>query len=119
MPFLLPGEHAWATPKDLSTLTVPVLLGTAKKVTPAGLATISSVSCPKDSDDVLASTYWVPRDRETPVAVNQGFIAMVCTQRLPNLLRLVLVSGEPESHQEHSWWFHFAEISKRVFRRYL
>lgn len=36
------GQHCWVTPKDLSTLKFPVLLGTDRKITDAGLARISS-----------------------------------------------------------------------------
>jgi very-short-patch-repair endonuclease/ribosomal protein L17 len=36
------GEHHWATPKDLSALTSPVLLDTDRKLTDAGIAKISS-----------------------------------------------------------------------------
>ena len=36
------GTHCWATPKDLSALTVPVLLNTERRITDAGLAQISS-----------------------------------------------------------------------------
>jgi type I restriction enzyme S subunit len=37
-----PGEHAWTTPKDLSGLPSPVLLGTERCVSAAGLARIGS-----------------------------------------------------------------------------
>jgi type I restriction enzyme S subunit len=36
------GIHAWATPKDLSGLGSPVLIGTERRVTDAGLAQIGS-----------------------------------------------------------------------------
>ena len=36
------GTHCWATPKDLSGLTVPVLLETNRKITDAGLGKIGS-----------------------------------------------------------------------------
>ena len=36
------GEHHWATPKDLSKLTSPVLLGTDRKITDNGLDKVSS-----------------------------------------------------------------------------
>ena len=115
--FWLPGEHAWATPKDLSTLTVPVLLGTAKKVTPAGLATISSGLLPKGT--VMMSSrapIGYLAIAETPVAVNQGFIAMVCTQRLPNLYVLFWCRENLNHIRNIAGGSTFAEISKRVFR---
>ena len=36
------GTHRWATPKDLSTLSTHVLLGTERKITDAGLSKIGS-----------------------------------------------------------------------------
>ncbi len=36
------GHHHWTTPKEMSNLTDKILLGTARKITDAGLAKISS-----------------------------------------------------------------------------
>ena len=41
------GTHAWATPKDLSGLLVPVLLNTERLITDAGLSQIGSGLLPK------------------------------------------------------------------------
>ena len=43
------GTHCWATPKDLSELSSPVLLDTERKITDAGLAKIGSGLLPKGS----------------------------------------------------------------------
>ena len=111
------GRHAWATPKDLSNLTAPVLLDTAKKVTDAGLATISSGLLPAGT--VLMSSrapigYVAIAD--APVAVNQGFIAMVCGNRLPNLYVLFWCRENLRYIRNIAGGSTFAEISKRVFR---
>ena len=115
--FWTPEEHAWATPKDLSALTAPVLLDTAKKVTSTGLATISSGLLPKGT--VLMSSL-APIGHlaiaETPVAVNQGFIAMVCRQRLPNLYVLFWCRENLPYIRNIAGGSTFAEISKKAFR---
>ena len=111
------GRHAWATPKDLSNLTAPVLLDTAKKVTDAGLAKIGSGLLP--SGTVLMSSrapigYLAIAD--TPVAINQGFIAMVCEKRLPNLYVLCWCRENLRYIKNIAGGSTFAEISKKVFR---
>ena len=81
------GECHWATPKDLSRLPSPVLLDTARKITDAGIKRINSGLLPVGT--VLLSSrapigYLAIAEVQT--AVNQGFIAMVCERRLPNIL---------------------------------
>ena len=71
------GTHAWATPKDLSGLSVPVLLDTERRITDAGLSQIGSGLLPKGT--VLLSSrapIGYLAVAEIPVAINQGFIAM-------------------------------------------
>ena len=111
------GRHAWATPKDLSSLTAPVLLGTEKQVTDAGLAKISSGLLPAGT--VLMSSrapigYMAIAD--APVAVNQGFIAMVCENRLPNLYVLFWCRENLRHIRNIAGGSTFAEISKKVFK---
>ena len=48
------GSHAFATPKDLSRLSSPILLDTARRITDAGLGKIASGLLP--SDAVLMSS---------------------------------------------------------------
>jgi type I restriction enzyme, S subunit len=71
------GIHFWATPKDLSSLKTPVLLGTERKITDEGLAQIASGLLPEGA--VLLSSrapIGYLAIAEVPVAINQGFIAM-------------------------------------------
>ena len=80
------GRQYWATPKDLAKLSSPVLLETERKITDAGLNTISSGRLPIGT--VLLSSrapIGYLAIAEVPIAVNQGFIAMVCEKRLPNV----------------------------------
>ncbi len=111
------GEHYWATPKDLSRLRSPVLLRTARSVTEAGLAQISSGLLPRGT--VLLSSrapigYLAITD--VPTAVNQGFIAMVCEKRLSNVFVLFWCYETLRHIRGISGGSTFAEISKRTFR---
>lgn len=111
------GKHFWATPKDLSRLSSPVLLGTDRTITDAGLARISSGLLPVGT--VLLSSrapVGYLAVAEVPTAVNQGFIAMICNKRLSNLYVLFWCSERVEYIQGISGGSTFAEISKKVFR---
>ena len=111
------GEHHWATPKDLSKLASPVLLDTDRKITDAGVKKISSGLLPVGT--VLLSSrapigYLVIA--EVPTAVNQGFIAMVCKKRLPNVFVLFWCYENLDYIKGISGGSTFAEISKKAFR---
>ena len=111
------GEHHWATPKDLSKLTSPVLLRTARKITNAGVNRISSGLLPLGT--VLLSSrapIGYLAIAEVPTAVNQGFIAMVCQKRLPNTFVLFWCRENLDYIKDISSGSTFAEISKRAFR---
>jgi type I restriction enzyme S subunit len=72
------GEHFWATPKDLSSLSEPFLLDTAKKITADGVQRISSGILPVGT--VLLSSrapVGYVAAACVPVSINQGFIAFV------------------------------------------
>ncbi len=111
------GIHYWATPKDLSALTVPVLLSTERRITDAGLSQISSGLLP--SGTVLLSSrapIGYLAVTEVPAAINQGFIAMKPKMNVPNLFLLLWAHsahGEILSRANGST---FLEISKSNFR---
>ena len=111
------GIHNWATPKDLSRLGSPVLLETGRKITDAGVKRISSGLLPVGTV-MLSSRAPIGylAIAETPIAVNQGFIAMVCNKRLPNLFVLYWCHENLDHIKGISGGSTFAEISKRVFR---
>jgi type I restriction enzyme S subunit len=70
------GEHFWATPKDLSSLSEPFLLDTATKITADGVQRISSGILPVGT--VLLSSrapVGYVAAACVPVSINQGFIA--------------------------------------------
>ena len=111
------GEYHWATPKDLSKLSSPVLMHTDRKITEAGVRKISSGLLPVGT--VLMSSR-APIGYlaivEVPTAVNQGFIAMVCEKRLPNVFVLFWCYENLDYIKGISGGSTFSEISKRVFR---
>ena len=111
------GDHYWATPKDLSKLLSPVLLDTTRKITDAGLRKISSRTLPVGT--VLLSSrapIGYLAIAEIPTAVNQGFIAMKCQRRLPNLYVLYWCEQNLGYIRDIAGGSTFAEISKKTFR---
>jgi type I restriction enzyme S subunit len=111
------GCHCWATPKDLSNLSVPVLLGTERQITEAALSQISSGLLPPGT--VLLSSrapigYLVIA--EVPVAINQGFIAMKPKIGLSNLFLWLWTEWAHEEIVSRANGSTFLEISKSNFR---
>jgi type I restriction enzyme, S subunit len=111
------GSHAWATPKDLSRLQSPVLLATNRRITDEGLARISSGLMPAGT--VLLSSrapigYLVIA--EVPVAVNQGFIAMICDGPISNYYVWQWTVDNMETIKARANGSTFQEISKANFR---
>jgi type I restriction enzyme S subunit len=111
------GQHCWATPKDLSALKFPVLLGTDRKITDAGLAKISSGLLPVGT--VLLSSrapIGYLAIAEVPTAINQGFIAMKCDGALPNVFVLPWCRESMDAIVGNANGSTFQEISKSNFR---
>jgi type I restriction enzyme S subunit len=111
------GQHAWATPKDLSALKSPVLLSTERRITDAGIRVISSGLLP--SGTVLMSSrapIGYIAIAETPVAINQGFIAITCNKSLPNLYVWQWLQTNLDMIKSHANGSTFQEISKGSFR---
>ncbi|HEU5407212.1 MAG TPA: restriction endonuclease subunit S, partial [Nitrospira sp.] len=111
------GAHAWATPKDLSALSVPVLLDTERRITDAGLAQIGSGLLPKGT--VLLSSrapIGYLAVTEVPVAINQGFIAMKPKGGTSNLFLLFLANAAHDEIVSRANGSTFLEISKANFK---
>lgn len=111
------GDINWATPKDLSALSAPVLLETSRRITSAGLGKISSGLLPAGT--VLLSSrapigYLVIS--EVPVAINQGFIAMRCAKRISNVHAWLWTHANMETILQKANGSTFQEISKGNFR---
>jgi len=111
------GTHHWVTPKDLSALTMPVLLDTERKITDAGLAQISSRLLPQGT--VLLSSrapIGYLAIAQMPVAINQGFIAMKPSPQVSNLFLLRWARFAHEEIVSHANGSTFLAISKASFR---
>jgi type I restriction enzyme S subunit len=112
-----PAEHRWATPKDLSGMPSHALLATEKGVSDAGLKKISSGLLPAGTlllssrapIGYLAVAY-------LPVAINQGFIAMLPGGVLPPEYLLFWTELNMETIKQKANGSTFMEISKAAFR---
>jgi type I restriction enzyme, S subunit len=111
------GAHHWATPKDLSRLSVPVLIDTERKITDAGLAQISSGLLPAGTM-LLSSRAPIGylAVAEIPIAINQGFIAMKPRKDVSNLFLLRWAEASHDDIVSHANGSTFLEISKTSFR---
>lgn len=112
------GTIHWATPKDLSDLDSPVLTDTDRKITPEGLATISSGLLPAGT--VLLSSrapIGYTAISQMPVSINQGFIAMVCNHELPNYYVFSWVQYNLDIIKSVASGTTFEEVNKTNFRR--
>jgi type I restriction enzyme, S subunit len=111
------GRHAWVTPKDLSGLNSKVLTRSERRITAAGVNKIGSGKLPIGA--VLLSSRapigYVALSM-IPVSINQGFIAMVCDKRLPNMYALHWALENVEVIKQRGSGTTFAEISKSNFR---
>ena len=112
------GTHCWATPKDLSALSSPVLLDTERKITDAGLRQIGSGLLPTGT---LLLSSRAPIGylavSEGPVAINQGFIAMPPRKGVSSLFMLHWCGVFHSEIVNHANGSTFLEISKSNFRR--
>ena len=111
------GVHYFATPKDMSALSAPILLETERKVTDAGLGKISSGLLPVGTV-VLSSRAPVGylALAQVPVCINQGFIAMICDGPVSNYYMLNWTLENMDIIKGRASGTTFAEISKRNFR---
>ena len=111
------GEHCWATPRDMSRLSHPVLLDTERHITDAGVNRISSGLLHVGT--VLMSSrapVGYVALAGVPTAINQGFIAMVCDGPLPPCFVLNWVYASMEAIKSRASGTTFPEISKKNFR---
>jgi type I restriction enzyme, S subunit len=111
------GNINFATPKDLASLSSPALTNTERCITKAGLRQISSGLLPVGT--VLMSSrapIGYLAITEIPVAVNQGFIAMICDGPLPNHYVLHWARQNMDAIVGNANGTTFLEISKATFR---
>lgn len=101
----------------MARLTDPVLLDTERRITNEGLRQISSGLLPVGT--VLLSSrapIGYIAITEIPVAINQGFIAMICTKRLTNHYVRFWTHENTDEILSRAGGTTFAEISKSAFR---
>jgi type I restriction enzyme, S subunit len=111
------GTHYWATPKDLSRLSVRALLSTERRITDEGLGQISSGLLPAGT--VLLSSrapIGYLAIAEVPAAINQGFIAMKAKQGISNQFLLNWADHAQAEIVSRANGSTFLEISKAAFR---
>lgn len=111
------GDICWATPKDLASLSTPVLLSTERQITDAGLTQIGSGLLPIGT--VLLSSrapIGYMAIAQIPVAVNQGFIAMICNKRISNVFAWLWAQANMDTVHQNANGSTFQEISKANFR---
>ena len=111
------GTHCWATPKDLSALASPVLLDTERHITDAGLEKIPSGLLPQGT---LLLSSRAPIGylaiSEEPLAINQGFIALPPSDKIPAQFMLQWCAAYNEEIVNYANGSTFLEISKSNFR---
>jgi len=111
------GKINWCTPKDLSALNSPILLDTERKITESGLSIISSNLLPIGT--VLLSSrapIGYLAISEIPVAINQGFIAIVCDKILSKFFMLFWLQHNMDIIESRAHGTTFQEINKTSFR---
>jgi type I restriction enzyme S subunit len=111
------GDIHWATPKDLAPLQSPFLLETNSWITELGLQDISSGLLPIGT--VLLSSrapIGYLAITQIPTAINQGFIAIKCTEEVPNYFVLNWLKENMEEIIGRANGTTFLEISKSNFR---
>ncbi len=111
------GNIAFATPKDLASLSSPVLLRTERRITESGASQISSRVLPPGT--VLLSSrapIGYLAISEIPVAVNQGFIAMICNKDVASHYVLQWARSNLDIIVSQANGTTFLEISKTAFR---
>ena len=110
------GPHRWIRPKDLSERPGPVLT-TERTITDAGLQSISSGLLPAGTV-LLSSRAPIGYVAVTvvPVAINQGFIAMVCDRHLTPQFAYHWTHANLHTIHARASGTTFPEISKAAFR---
>jgi type I restriction enzyme S subunit len=111
------GDIPWATPRDLSHLSSAPLLATERRITELGLQQISSGLLPRGT--VLLSSrapIGYLAIAEVPLAVNQGFIALVPGEHLPGLYLWQWLNHHMDEIVSRANGTTFLEVSKANFR---
>lgn len=111
------GNIHWTSPRDLSNSNSIFLFDTERKISEKGLAQIGSGLLPIGT--VLLSSR-APIDyltiTEIPVAINQGYIAIICDKIVSNYFIFLWLKSNINSVVNAANGSVFLEISKSTFR---
>ncbi len=115
--YWIDGQHAWATPKDLSNQDGLFLFETERRITDTGLKKITS-GLSNEGTVLLSSRAPIGylAIAATKVAVNQGFIAIRPSENLPTSYALFWCKENMNLIKANANGSTFMEISKRNFR---
>ena len=111
------GNIHWTSPRDLSNATSIYLFKTERKITDKGLAQIGSGLQPVGT--VLLSSrapIGYLTITEIPVAINQGYIAIVCDKIVSNYFIYLWCKSNMETIENAGNGSVFQEISKTSFK---
>lgn len=112
-----PAKHYWATPKDLSNMNDLALFDTARQISDAGLAKITSGVLPVGS--VLLSSrapIGYLAIAQVPIAINQGFIGLAPTVEAGSAYLYCWCKANMDKIVSNANGSTFQEISKKNFR---
>lgn len=111
------GNIHWTTPKDVTKLNHLHLFDTERKITEEGLRTISSGQLPAGT---LLMTSRAPVGvltfAEIPIAINQGYIAIIDNKGIPKELIYLWLKANMDYVHSFSNGSTFEEISKSSFK---
>lgn len=111
------GNIAWTSPRDVTTLNGMYLFKTERTITEEGLAKISSGLLPAGT--LLMSSrapVGVLAFAEIPLAINQGYIAIIDDKDYPKEYIYLWLKANMESVHNYSNGSTFMEISKSAFK---
>ena len=111
------GDIYWTSPRDLSSHTSVFIFDTKRKITKRGLAKIGSGLLPIGT--VLLSSrapIGYLAITEIPLAINQGYIAIVCDKVVSNYFIYLWCKTNMEEIQNLGNGSVFQEIAKFVFK---
>lgn len=113
------GDIRWATPTDVTGLTGPYLVETARKITTAGLANCSSALHPAGSILMTSrATIGAFALARVPTAVNQGFIVVVPNGSAPGLWLFHEMRSRIEEFTSLANGATFLELSRGNFKSF-
>jgi type I restriction enzyme S subunit len=112
------GDIHWTSPRDLSNHNAVFIFDTKRKITEKGLSQISSGLLPIGT--VLLSSrapIGYLAITEIPIAINQGYIAIVCNKLILNYFIYLWCKANMEDIKNSGNGSTFEEISKSNFKK--